>query len=108
MGRRSVAKVKYDAVVQAVHYTPDGQVDWVRTFQRRGPIFSDYVVLTREALVEELKAGKKYKVGERKAQMGGTFEVSESLRLIQDGDNEILVTGETKSERDRLDGVPII
>lgn len=103
-----MAKIKYDAVVQAVHYKPGGQVDWVRTFQRRGPIFSDYVVLDREALVEELKAGKKYKVGEREAQMGGTFDVSESLSLIQDGGNDILVTGETISERDHLDGVPII
>lgn len=103
-----MAKGKIDAVVQAVHYNLDGQVAWVRAFQRRGPIFSDYVLLDRMELVEELRSKKKYVVGKRVSQMGGTFDTSTALQLIQDGDKEFLVSGDAQGDRDCLEGVPVI
>jgi len=103
-----MAKIKYDAVLQAVHYKPNGEVDWVRTFQRRGPIFSDRVVLDRQQLVNEIKSGKKYVIGNRIPFMAGAFEVSKPVRLIQNNGDEIIVAGDIKSDRDRLNGVPVI
>lgn len=103
-----MAKQKYDAVVDAVHYKPDGKVAWVRTYQRRGPTFSDIVIVDRQKLIKDLESGKIYRVGRRIPQMGGTFEVHEPLQLIKDDGKEVLVTGDTKPDRERLLGVPVI
>lgn len=103
-----MARQKYDGVVEAVHYKPDGQVDWVRTYLRRGPTFTDRVLLDRQNLVEHLKSGKTFFVGKRVPQLASTFEISQPVRLIRQGDRDILVTGETQADQDRLDGVPVI
>jgi hypothetical protein len=103
-----MAKAKFDGVVEAVHYRPDGRVDWVRTYLRRGPTFSDHILLDRQTLVEHLKAGKRYLVGERLPLVASTFKVDQPLRLLEKNGQEILVTGDTQADRDRLEGVPVI
>jgi len=102
----NVAKQKFDGVVEAVHYKPDGQVDWVRTYLRRGPVFSDYILLDRQTLVEHLKSGKQYVAGRRIPQLASTFEVTKPLHVIRKDGLEILVTGDLQSNSDRLEGVP--
>jgi hypothetical protein len=101
-----VAKQKFDGVVEAVHYKPDGQVDWVRTYLRRGPIFSDYILLDRQTLVEHLKSGKQYVAGRRIPQLASTFEVTKPLHVVRNDGEEILVTGDLQSNKDKLEGVP--
>jgi len=102
-----VPKEKYDAIVQSVHYNLDGSVDWVRIFRRRGPTWSDYVLVSRQELVDELKVGKKYVVGKRIKYNASTFDVTVPITLIQNG-KEILTTGKTHSDIDLLEGVPVI
>lgn len=101
-----MAKQKFDGVVEAVHYKPDGQVDWVRTYLRRGPIFSDYILLDRQTLVEHLKSGKQYVAGRRIPQLASTFEVTKPLHVVRNDGEEILVTGDLQSNKDKLEGVP--
>lgn len=103
-----MAKDKYDAVVQAVHYKAGGELGWVRTYQRQGPIFTDYVLVDRECLIQEIKAGKRYLTGTRREYMGGTFEVGEPLRVVQSDGKEIVVVGDTQADKDYLEGVPIV
>lgn len=103
-----MAKPKYDGVIEAVRYNPEGEIQWVRAYVRRGPIFSDRVLLDRAALLEQLKAGKNYMAGRRIPLMAGTFEVSRSVRLAKKGDREVIVTGEAQSDRDGLEDVPIV
>ena len=103
-----MANPKFDGVVEAVHYGPDGQVDWVRVFERRGPTWSDRIILKREAFIQRLKAGKKFYAGKRIPQMGGTFEVSVPIKLISNGNLDILAAGDEQAEKDRLEGVPLI
>lgn len=103
-----MAKIKFDGVVQAVHYSPDGRVAWVRAYMRRGPTFSDRLLLDRQILVDHLKAGKRIFVGQRIPQMAGTFEVSEPLRLIEKDGKEILTVGKVEADQDCLAGVPFI
>jgi hypothetical protein len=103
-----VAKKKYDGVVHAVHYSPDGRVAWVRAYLRRGPTFSDRLLLDRQLLVDHLRAGKRIYVGHRVPLMAGTFEVTEPLRLIEKDGKEILVTGKSEANQDCLTGVPTI
>ena len=97
-------KIKYDGVIEAVHYNPEGQVEWVRAYLRRGVVFSDRVILERQKLVEDLKAGKSYLVGKRVPLKGATFEVSEPLKV----DGDVLVVGDARADQDHLAGVPVI
>lgn len=103
-----MAKIKYDGVIEAVHYQPEGQVAWVRAYQRRGPTFSDHLLIQRQELIEQLKAGKNFRVGERKPYLAGTFEVGEAVRLVQHEGRELLVVGEQQGDQDQLKGVPIL
>ena len=103
-----MAKAKYDGVIEAVRYNPDGRIEWVRAYVRRGPIFSDRLLLDRQALVEQLKAGKSYMAGRRQPLMGGTFEVTKPVRLLHKDGQEVVVTGEQGQTRDSLEDVPII
>jgi hypothetical protein len=101
-------KTKYDGVIEAVHYNKDGQVEWVRAYERRGPAFSDIVLIDRGNLIEQLKAGKVFFVGQRVPLMGSSFEVSQPVRIIETGGKEVLVSGDMTSEQDCLEGAPII
>ena len=80
----------------------------MRAYERRGPIFSDYVMLTRQELVTQLKAGKRFVVGQRKRYLAGTFDVSHSLQLVQRDGSELLVAGDLTADRDHLAGVPLV
>jgi hypothetical protein len=103
-----MAKINYDGVVEAAHYTPDGQLDWVRVYERRGVVFSDRVLLDREAFIRQLKAGKRYMVGERILNMGAMFNVSQPVHLLNQNGTQVIVVGNAQANKDTLDGVPII
>jgi hypothetical protein len=103
-----MAQDKYDGVVEAVHYTPDGKIAWVRAYERRGSAFSERRILDRDTLVNRLREGKRYVAGKRVPYLGSTFEVSEALHLVANNGNELLVTGERQAGEDDLKGVPII
>ncbi len=103
-----MAKPKFDVVIEAVRYKADGEVDWVRAYERRGPTFSDLVLIGRAAVIERLKAGQRFVVGRRVSQMASTFEVSGTLRLVRNNGSEVLVTNDNPADRDKLDGVPVL
>jgi hypothetical protein len=103
-----MAKPKFDGVIEAVHYKPDGQVDWVRSYLRRGPTFSDRLLLDRQTLIEHLKAGKNYMAGQRVPLLASTFEVTVPIKVIQKDGEDIVVTGDVSSDHDNLAGVPRI
>lgn len=103
-----MAKAKFDGVVESVHYKPNGEVDWVRAYERRGPTFSDHLLLPRAELIRRMKSGKKYVVGQRVPLMGSTFDVSHPLRLVQEGGKESVVAGAANGNGDRLEGVPVL
>jgi hypothetical protein len=103
-----MAKQKVDGIIEAVHYAPDGNVQWVRAYLRQGPIYTDHVLIPREELISSLKQGKRFLTGQRKAYLGGVFDASEPVRLAAHNGEEILVVGETQVEKDQLAGVPII
>ena len=103
-----MAKPKIDGVIEAVRYNPDGQINWVRAYLRRGPIYTDRILLDRQKLIELLKSGKSIMSGTRVEQMASTFKLGNPVRLLQNNGQEVLVMGEVQSNQDRLEGVPII
>jgi hypothetical protein len=103
-----MSKINYDGVLETAHFTPDGQLDWVRVYVRRGAIFSDRILINRQAFIEQLKAGKRYRVGERILKMGGKFNVTQPVHLLQQDGNPVIVVGDARAAKDELTGVPII
>jgi hypothetical protein len=108
-GRRTVimAKKKFDGVVEAVRYTQDGKLELARVYERRGPTFSDRLLLTRDELIQRLKAKKVYFVGQRLPYLASTFDVDQQVRLSGTDGKEILVAGGNSSDRDQLQGAPL-
>jgi hypothetical protein len=103
-----MAKIKFDGVIEAVHYTPDGQVAWVRAYLRRGPTFSDRVLLDRPALIQQIKARKRFVIGQRKVLWASTFDTGSTLQLIQKDGRELIFAGDPSFDHDSLDGAPLI
>ncbi len=99
---------KFDGVVVAVHYKPDGEVDWVRTFLRRGVIFSDYIMLDRQTLIEHINSGKKYFTGERKKYYGANFDLGDPIKVVKKNGKEILIVRNKQVEQDDLAPVRVI
>jgi hypothetical protein len=85
-------KETIDGVVEAVHYSADGQVAYVRAYQRRGPTFSDVVLIQRDDLVKSIKSGSNYYTGERICGIGTEFKTFEKLQVVPTKAGEILLT----------------
>jgi hypothetical protein len=110
-GRRgisSMAKPKYDVVVEAVRYSDAGQIDWVRAYIRNGPIFSDRIMIKRQEIIALLKAGKRVVTGKRIQHMAGTFNVGEQIRLVGNKGKDVLVSNGSTKDGDHLHSVPIL
>jgi hypothetical protein len=103
-----MAKEKLDGIVEAAHYTADGQVAWVRVYERRGPTFSDLVIIQREELIRRIKGGKKYVAGSRKEYLSSTFEVKSPLLVIRAEDKDYLAFSAEAQAGDELPGLPVI
>ena len=103
-----MAKINYDGVLEAAHFKPDGQLDWVRVYERKGAVFSDRILLSRQAFVDQLKDGKRYVVGERILNMGGIFNVTQPVRLLKRDAKQVIVVGEIPTTQDDLAGVPVL
>jgi hypothetical protein len=97
-----MANKKTDGIIEAVRYTPAGEIDLVRVYERRGAIWSDRILLDRKGLTERLSRGKRFTTGERKLYLGSLFEAGIAVRQV-DGN---IVTGEQAGKRDLLGGVP--
>jgi hypothetical protein len=95
---------KFDVVIEAVRYK-NGKIELVRGYERRGPIFSDCILLDRKALLERFKGGKRFMTGQRTEFLAGTFDVGKPMKLVgQDGKQ--VITTLPEAEHDELEGVP--
>lgn len=103
-----MSRINYDGVIEAVHFHPNGQVDWVRLYERRGYAFSDLLIVRRQALVERLKAGKIIMIGQRIPYLAGTFKTSKRVYLRQQNGKTMLCTETQSVQKDTLDGAPVI
>jgi hypothetical protein len=103
-----MAQVKYDGVIEAVRYTPAGRVTVVRAYERRGPTFSDRVLISREELVRRMQAGKRFVTGERQLLLASTFTIASPISLVEKDGQKYLATPEALAANgDCLVGVPL-
>jgi hypothetical protein len=94
---------KINAVIEAVRFSPSGQIELVRAYERRGPVWSDVQVLHRTELVNRLKNGQKFYCGSRKKFLGNQFEAVALVQL----DNNRVISGKPEGSLDFLNGVPV-
>ena len=100
---------KYDGVVEAAHYTKTGKIDWVRAYERRGPTWSDRVLLDRDALLERLQNGKRFYAGQRLENLASEFELGQKLQLVDTNKGQIIITEKTRQKLiDHLEGVSVV
>ena len=98
-----MARKTIDGVIEAVRYSPDGAISVVRTYQRRGAVWSDHILLGRTELIDQLVKGKRFVTGKRKELLGSEFDTGLAVRWI----NEHVVTEGKSAQRDLLAGVSI-
>lgn len=99
--------IKYDVVIEAVRYTPEGQIELARGYERRGATYSDRVLLTRAELVKRLKAGRKMAAGKRLPLLASTFELGAPIVLSGARSAEVIITRDAPAGRDLLVDVPL-
>jgi len=99
---------KYDGIIEAVRYTPEGKISEVRLYERRGATYSDRVLLARPEILARLRGGKKFAAGTRKPYLASTFDVSAEVRLAGSRGQEMIVAGNAPAAgRDDLADVPL-
>ncbi len=103
---------KIDGVVVAVRYFPDDQLEWARIYLKRGDVFADRMNLPRQDLIDQIKAGKHFAVGQRVEFYAGTFDLSGNFCIReQDGKDfvsldDVSISNNQVSDRDLLKGIP--
>lgn len=98
---------KFDAVIEAVHYAPDGKIALARIYERRGATWSDRILLDRRDLVARLKRGKQFVTGQRKVFWASTFEVGEAVQYLARGERGVITTSDQAAENDLLADTPV-
>ena len=96
---------KVDGVITAARYK-NGQIIAVRVYERRGSTFSDHIFLDRKGLLERLKNGKKFVVGERKEFLASTFDLGKPVEVLNHNGKEFISTRKD-ANRDELEQAPV-
>ena len=103
-----MAKVKFDGLIEAVRYAPDGKIELVRAYERRGATFSDILLINRANLITRLKSGQKFVTGTRQEFLGSTFETTRIVQLNGDVITTLGSVNRGDTSRDQLEEVPNI
>ena len=97
---------KFDGVIEAVRYK-NGQIEVVRTFERRGAAFTDRIMLNRKEFLERVKKGKKYVVGKRREFLAGSFDVQENPVRVLERDGQEILSTRAAADHDELEQAPV-
>lgn len=98
-----MSRKRIDGVIEAVRYAPDGNIEFVRLYQRQGSVWTDHFLLARPALVKQLEEGRRLYTGQRIQYLGSKVDAQYPVSLI----NGRITSGKGNEARDLLDGVPV-
>jgi hypothetical protein len=96
-----------DGVIETVRYSSSGKLDMVRAYERRGPTFGDLILITRDQLLQKLRVGKKFYLGNRIPYMASTFEVFQKISLSGKTGEEFITTDGTQGSKDLIPDAPL-
>ena len=97
---------KFDGIIEAVRYNPDGQIALVRGYELRGVTYSDRILLDRKNLLERLNEGKTFTTGQRKERWGSTFDYGKTVKVVNKDGKDYLTTSDSAAQRDELEDTP--
>lgn len=97
---------KFDGVIEAVRYNPDGKIALARGYELRGVTYSDRVLFDRDTLLKRLKDGKKFTIGQRKEFWGSTFEFGKTVKALSKDGKDFLTTRDDAPDRDEFEETP--
>ena len=97
-----MAPKKFDFLIDSARYDNDGNIEYVRGFERRGPSFSDNKILTRADLLGLLRDKKVVVTGARIAYMSSTFTVQAQVFLVGNAISDC-----ANSNKDSLAHIPV-
>jgi len=87
---------KADLIIETVHHKHNGQIDFVRAYQKRGSAYSDCLLVKRQELVKMLAKGMKVVTGQRIHLMGNSFSGLIPVSLFtMDNKSLIMTVGST-------------
>ena len=93
--------------MEAAHFNKSGDLQWVRAYERRGPTWSDVVLLDRENLVKKIEAGKRFFVGKRKLYLASEFQLRDQIYVNKNKSGKALTLGkDKKASTDKLQKMP--
>lgn len=95
---------KIDGVIEAARFK-NGQIQFVRMYEKRGFTFSDWKLLDRKTLIERLQKGKKIFTGAREELKASTFKTQKPVILVKENGHEYISTNEN-TKHDELENVP--
>jgi hypothetical protein len=95
---------KIDGVIEAARFK-NGQIQFVRLYERRGFTFSDWKLLDRKTLIERLQKGQKFVTGSREELKASTFKTQKPVILVKENGHEYISTSEN-TKHDELEHVP--
>ncbi|KXK10732.1 MAG: hypothetical protein UZ14_CFX002003118 [Chloroflexi bacterium OLB14] len=95
---------KIDGIIEAARFK-NGQIQFVRVYERRGFTFSDWKLLDRKTLVERLQKGKNFITGSREEFKASTFKTEKPVILVKENGNEYVATHHG-AKQDSLENVP--
>jgi hypothetical protein len=93
-----------DGVIESVRYK-NGQISFVRAYERRGKSYSDRVVVDRKTLLERLQKGLQYVIGSREELRGNTFNLGKPVMLVKQEGRELLATRENAAHDELEDAL---
>lgn len=102
-----MAQIKFDYLVEALHYSPTGELEKIRLYERRGPSFSDRIIIDRDQLIHYLVDGKKVAAGNRLSFLASTFHLTGEIQLSGPKEAPVLVMGGEIASIDTLTGIPV-
>jgi hypothetical protein len=102
-----MAQIKFDYLVEAVHYSPAGVLEKIRLYERRGPSFSDRIIINRDELIHYLVAGKKVAAGNRISFLASTFNQTGEIQISGSKEAPVLVIGGEIASKDSLSAIPV-
>jgi hypothetical protein len=102
----SIAKKRVDLVLVDARPSEDRRrIAVARGYERRGDVWSDLLILDREAVLASVKRGKRVFVG-TPLDLPGDFELQTPVRLSGERTSPALVSGTGKDETEGL-GLPV-
>jgi len=101
-------KKSADLIIEAARLKPNGQLEFVRAYHRRGATYSDCVLITRNELLEQLLKGKVVATGQRMHLLASTFIKIMPVRVAPSANRLIITSGNLGAAQDDLPETPIL